>query len=249
MRKRFPRIFPLKFKTPDFLENVENPVAGELALRSHYPESVIVGIDEVGRGPLAGPVVACAAVLRNPEMTHGLNDSKKLTKVKREAIFESVKEACLCYAIASASVEEIDSMNILAANFLAMRRALTALGFKGLSAPLAEIPVEYAGAFPESRTLLLAVDGNLKIAGVSPELQLPIIKGDGRIASISAASILAKVYRDRFMEILAEKYPGYGFEIHAGYGTKSHLEAIRKLGLSPAHRKSFHPKALQVELF
>jgi ribonuclease HII len=216
--------------------------------------AIVVGIDEVGRGPLAGPVVACAAVLKSPDALVTLNDSKKLSRTKREAMFEQVKDACACYAIASASVEEIDEMNILEADFLAMRRALQALGFPGLNESAPEIPIEVKGSFAslttngltayQPLTTLIAVDGNLKIHGVPAEKQMPIVKGDGRIASISAASILAKVFRDRYMDKLEELYPGYGFDKHAGYGTKAHLDAIRRQGFTPAHRKSFHPKSL-----
>jgi ribonuclease HII len=268
----------MKFKLPAFLEKVETPVEGEVALRKYAAnplafggdgvggsgsldlfasgaagegESVIVvGIDEVGRGPLAGPVVACAAVLKAPDIMPELNDSKKLTRPKREAMYDAVKDACACYAIASASVEEIDEMNILEADFLAMRRALQALGMPGLNESAPEIPVEVKGSFAHATPdhsaskIFIAVDGNLKIRGIPTEVQLPIVKGDGRIASISAASILAKVFRDRYMDKLAEKYPGYAFEVNAGYGTKAHLDAIRKLGFTPAHRKSFHPKSL-----
>ena len=259
----------MKFKLPAFLENVNTPVGGEIAMRQFVANpasvgdagsldlfssvcregAVLVGVDEVGRGPLAGPVVACAAVLKAPDIMPALNDSKKLTRPKREAMFDAVKEACACYAIASASVEEIDRMNILEADFLAMRRALQALGLPGISEPAPEIPVEVKGSFVEAAgtanpEVFVAVDGNLKIRGIPAEIQMPVVKGDGRIACISAASILAKVFRDRYMDKLAETYPGYGFEVHAGYGTKAHLDAIRKLGFTPAHRKSFHPKSL-----
>ena len=239
----------MKFKPPEFLENTTTPIEGEIALRTNYPNVCIIGIDEVGRGPLAGPVVVCAAVLQNPTGDSSLNDSKKLTRKKREAMFDAVKEECLCYAIASASAEEIDEFNILEADFLAMRRALSALGFPGLKASKPKLPIEVKGLLPQNTKLLIAVDGNLKIRGVPEENQLAIIQGDGRVASISAASILAKVYRDRYMDNLAQKYPGYAFEKNAGYGTKAHLEGIRKLGMTPEHRKSFHPKSLQTELF
>lgn len=239
----------MKFKPPKFLENTTTPIEGEIALRTNYPNVCIIGIDEVGRGPLAGPVVVCAAVLQNPTGDSSLNDSKKLTRKKREAMFDTVKEKCLCYAIASASAEEIDEFNILEADFLAMRRALSALGFPGLKASKPKLPIEVKGLLPQNTKLLIAVDGNLKIRGVPEENQIAIIQGDGRVASISAASILAKVYRDRYMDNLAQKYPGYAFEKNAGYGTKAHLEGIRKLGMTPEHRKSFHPKSLQTELF
>lgn len=239
----------MKFKPPEFLENTTTPIEGEIALHTNYPNVCIIGIDEVGRGPLAGPVVVCAAVLQNPTGDSSLNDSKKLTRKKREAMFDAVKEECLCYAIASASAEEIDEFNILEADFLAMRRALSALGFPGLKASKPKLPIEVKGLLPQNTKLLIAVDGNLKIRGVPEENQIAIIQGDGRVASISAASILAKVYRDRYMDNLAQKYPGYAFEKNAGYGTKAHLEGIRKLGMTPEHRKSFHPKSLQTELF
>ena len=239
----------MKFKPPEFLENTTTPIEGEIALRTNYPNVCIIGIDEVGRGPLAGPVVVCAAVLQNPTGDSSLNDSKKLTRKKREAMFDTVKEECLCYAIASASAEEIDEFNILEADFLAMRRALSALGFPGLKASKPKLPIEVKGLLPQNTKLLIAVDGNLKIRGVPEENQIAIIQGDGRVASISAASILAKVYRDRYMDNLAQKYPGYAFEKNAGYGTKAHLEGIRKLGMTPEHRQSFHPKSLQTELF
>ena len=266
----------MKFKLPAFLENIESPVEGEVALRKFAAENsaIVVGIDEVGRGPLAGPVVACAAVLKSPDALLTLNDSKKLSRPKREAMFDAVKDACACYAIASASVEEIDEINILEADFLAMRRALQALGFPGLNESAPEIPIEVKGslkdaasviltpkaegssnssnavmpdsvpASPSCPKILIAVDGNLKIDKMPQDIQMPIVKGDGRIASISAASILAKVFRDRYMDKLEELYPGYGFDKHAGYGTKAHLDAIRRQGFTPAHRKSFHPKSL-----
>ena len=254
----------MKFKLPAFLENIESPVEGEVALRKFAVENsaIVVGIDEVGRGPLAGPVVACAAVLKSPDALLTLNDSKKLSRPKREAMFDAVKDACACYAIASASVEEIDEINILEADFLAMRRALQALGFPGLNETAPEIPIEVKGSFKDAANvilneaqrnegssngtpkILIAVDGNLKIDKMPQDIQMPIVKGDGRIASISAASILAKVFRDRYMDKLEELYPGYGFDKHAGYGTKAHLDAIRRQGFTPAHRKSFHPKSL-----
>ncbi|MBR2306288.1 MAG: ribonuclease HII [Fibrobacter sp.] len=277
----------MKFKLPAFLENVKTPVEGETLMRKFVadPASVggagvdgsldlfasaaagegksviVVGIDEVGRGPLAGPVVACAAVLKAPDIMPELNDSKKLSRKKREAMFDAVKDACACYAIASASEKEIDEMNILEADFLAMRRALQALGMQGLDAPAPEIPVEVKGSFAEVDPIgrpadslqgdkrvphiFIAVDGNLKIRGVPAEMQMPVVKGDGRIASISAASILAKVFRDRYMDKLAEKYPAYGFEKNAGYPSPVHLDAIRKFGFTPVHRRSFHVKELE----
>ncbi len=238
----------MKWKLPEFLRDVQTPAEGENALRTNYPGCCIVGIDEVGRGPLAGPVVACAAVLKNPAADSSLDDSKKLSRKKREAMFEKVKDECLCYAIASASAREIDEADILDADFLAMRRALSALGFPGLSVSEPEIPIERKGAFSAGAKFLLAVDGNLKIRGVPEECQIAIVQGDGRVASVSAASILAKVFRDRYMDGLAVRYPGYGFERNAGYGTKAHLDGIRLHGMTPEHRRSFHPKSLQVEM-
>lgn len=277
----------MKFKLPAFLENVETPVEGETLMRKFVadPASVggagvdgsldlfasaaagegksviVVGVDEVGRGPLAGPVVACAAVLKAPDIMPELNDSKKLSRKKREAMFDAVKDACACYAIASASEKEIDEINILEADFLAMRRALQALGMPGINETAPEIPVEVKGSFAEVDPIgrpadslqgdkrvpqvFIAVDGNLKIRGVPAEKQMPIVKGDGRIASISAASILAKVFRDRYMDKLAEKYPAYGFEKNAGYPSPVHLSAIRKFGFTPVHRRSFHVKELE----
>ena len=243
----------MKFKVPAFLDGIESPVDGEVAMRKFAASqmgegTVVVGIDEVGRGPLAGPVVACAAVLKAPDALLTLNDSKKLTRVKREAMYQDVQDACACFAVASASVEEIDRMNILEADFLAMRRALQALGMPGLHESAPQIPIFQKGTLPATSKILIAVDGNLKSHGIPEEMQIPVVKGDGRIASISAASILAKVFRDRYMDDLEKKFPGYGFDKHAGYGTKAHLDAIRRLGMTPEHRKSFHPKSLQTEL-
>jgi len=267
----------MKFKLPEFLEDIATPVEGEVAMRNFIAGSVgdagstgksksqtldlfaaengpradiLVGIDEVGRGPLAGPVVACAAVLKAPDVMPALNDSKKLTRKKREAMFDDVKEACACYAIASASEKEIDKINILEADFLAMRRALQALGLPGISESAPEIPVEVKGSFADVAgkpvpRVFIAVDGNLMIRGVPAEMQMPVVKGDGRIASISAASILAKVFRDRYMDKLAEQYPAYGFEKNAGYPSPVHLDAIRKFGFTPVHRRSFHVKELE----
>lgn len=219
------------------------PFEGEAALHAKFPETVIIGVDEVGRGPLAGPVVAAAAVLKPGIELSGLNDSKKLSRVKREAMFESVKTACECYAIASASVAEIDELNILEADFLAMRRALAALGVPNLAFTEPEMPVEACGKILGGNFLVI-VDGNLKIRGLNEALQLPVVKGDAHVASVSAASVLAKVFRDRFMDSLAQQFPQYGFEQNAGYGTKQHLEALKKFGPTPMHRKSFSPKAL-----
>ncbi len=180
---------------------------------------VICGVDEAGRGPLAGPVCAAAVILpRNIEI-EGLNDSKKLSEKKREAIFDVIKEKALSYGIAYASVEEIEALNILNATYLAMNRAIAQLNIR-----------------PE----LALIDGN-RNNGIETESRC-VVKGDARCADIAAASILAKVSRDRLMRQEAERYPEYGFEKHKGYGTKAHYEAIRKYGPSPIHRLSFLKK-------
>ncbi len=179
----------------------------------------ICGVDEAGRGPLAGPVCAAAVILpRNIEIP-GLNDSKKLSEKKRESLFELIKESALSYGIAFASVEEIEELNILNATYLAMNRAIEQLSIK-----------------PE----LALIDGN-RNTGIKYESRC-VVKGDARCADIAAASILAKVSRDRLMYEMAEKYPQYHFDKHKGYGTKLHYEAIREFGPCPIHRKSFLKK-------
>jgi ribonuclease HII len=178
--------------------------------------SAICGIDEAGRGPLAGDVYAAAVILPPAYDLPYLNDSKKLTPKRRDALFDAIQTQALAVAIATASVAEIEQYNILQAALLAMQRAVQAL----------PIPPDCA-----------LVDGNK-----APILLIPtetIIKGDSRCASVAAASVLAKVARDRYMTALDSAYPGYGFAEHKGYGTKAHYEAIEKLGLSPAHRQSF----------
>ena len=177
---------------------------------------LICGVDEAGRGPLAGPVCAAAVILPQGFLPDGLNDSKKLSEKKRELLFPQIREAAISSCIAFASVEEIERENILQATFLAMNRAIAGLNPKP----------EYA-----------LIDGNR-----SREILIPsrsVIGGDGSVASIAAASILAKVSRDHLMLELAEEYPEYGFEKHKGYGTKAHYEALRKYGPSPVHRMSF----------
>lgn len=178
--------------------------------------SLICGVDEAGRGPLAGPVYAAAVILPRDIVIDGLNDSKKLTEKKREALFDVITERALAYGIASASVQEIEELNILNATFLAMNRAIEKLD-----------PV------PE----LALIDGNRNTGIAMPSRC--VVKGDSRCADIAAASILAKVSRDRYMLTLAEKYPQYHFEQHKGYGTKLHYEALREYGPSPEHRPSF----------
>lgn len=186
--------------------------------------TVVCGVDEAGRGPLAGPVFAAAVVLPQGLVIPGINDSKKLSEKKREALFDVIREQAVTYGIASASEEEIDAYNILQATFLAMRRAVAGLA---------------------ARPQLVLVDGNQ-----NPILNLPtqtVVKGDALSASIAAASILAKVSRDRYMLTLAKQYPQYGFEQHKGYGTKAHYQALTQYGISPAHRRSFLKKLLADE--
>ena len=181
--------------------------------------AVICGVDEAGRGPLAGPVCAAAVILPKGLEIPGLNDSKKLTDKRRRELMPIIKEQALAYGIAFASHQEIDEINILQATFLAMQRALDQLKIK-----------------PE----LALIDGNRqKDFGINVET---VVKGDSRSANIAAASVLAKVTRDDYMEAMALEYPGYGFEIHKGYGTKAHYAALRELGPSPIHRMSFLKK-------
>ena len=182
--------------------------------------SLICGVDEAGRGPLAGPVCAAAVILPPDLELEGLNDSKKLSEKRREALYPLICEQALAYGIAFASEQEIDELNILQATFLAMRRAVRQLGQK-----------------PD----LALVDGNRE-----PDFgDIPvrtIIKGDSRSANIAAASILAKVTRDRFMLEQDAAYPQYGFAVHKGYGTQKHYAALREFGPCPIHRRSFLKK-------
>ena len=179
---------------------------------------LIVGVDEAGRGPLAGPVVAAAVMLDELKPIKGLADSKKLTAKARERLYDEIRAKAVCCAVAEASVEEIDRLNILQATLLAMRRAVQALRLK-----------------PQ----LVLVDGNrLPVLDVRAEA---IVGGDAKVAAISAASILAKVHRDRFCEALDAQYPEYGFARHKGYGTAQHLAALKTHGACPQHRKSFRP--------
>lgn len=178
--------------------------------------SCICGVDEAGRGPLAGPVCAAAVILPVGVVIPGLDDSKKLTEKKREALYDVVKETAVSYGIAFASENEIDEMNILNATFLAMKRAVEKLGVK-----------------PD----LALIDGNQKPhTGIN---EVTVIKGDGKSMSIAAASVLAKVTRDRYMLELDKKYPQYEFKKHKGYGTKLHYEKILEYGISDVHRKTF----------
>lgn len=179
----------------------------------------VCGVDEAGRGPLAGPVCAAAVILPRGLEIPGLNDSKKLSEKKREELFDVILGSAVSFGIAFASVEEIERLNILGATMLAMNRAIAQL---------------------EPSPALALIDGN-RTAGIECRARA-IVKGDARCASIAAASILAKVTRDRHMLELAGKYPGYGFEKHKGYGTKAHYAAIRELGPCPEHRPSFLKK-------
>ncbi|GAA6201544.1 ribonuclease HII [Aquicoccus sp. SU-CL01552] len=178
----------------------------------------IAGVDEVGRGPIAGPVTAAAVILDPQATPEGLNDSKKLTARRREAL-EQALSGCAEIAIAHASVAEIDEINILRASHLAMERAVAAL----------DPPPDF-----------LLIDGNMIPAGLSLPSRA-VIGGDARSVSISAASIMAKTCRDRLMVDLAQQHPGYGWESNAGYPTKSHKTALRNLGVTPHHRRSFKP--------
>lgn len=182
----------------------------------------ICGVDEAGRGPLAGPVCAAAVILKDNQIIEGVNDSKKLSEKKREALFDVIKNEVLAYSIAFATVEEIEEMNILNATMLAMKRAVEGLSVKA----------DYA-----------LIDGNR-----FPPLDIQgeyVVKGDAKSMSIAAASILAKVSRDRLCYEYAEKYPMYGFDKHKGYGTKAHTEAILKYGPCEIHRMSFLKKILK----
>lgn len=185
---------------------------------------IVCGIDEAGRGPLAGPVYAAAVILPKGYVVEGVNDSKKLSEKKRELLFDKIKNEALSYSIGTASNEEIDEINILQATFFAMKRAVDGLSIK-----------------PD----IALVDGN-KTPGLNIA-EKSIIKGDAKSANIAAASILAKVSRDRYMLKMAEVYPDYQFEKHKGYGTKLHYEMIEKYGISPIHRKSFLKKILNNE--
>ena len=188
----------------------------------HYAEgyTAVCGCDEAGRGPLCGPVVAAAVILPRGLVLEGLDDSKKLTEKKRERLFDIIKEKAIAYAIAEASPAEIDEINILNASMLAMRRAVEALSVKA----------DFA-----------LIDGNRVPKDIKIDCQT-VVKGDAKSLSIAAASILAKVTRDRLLLEYDEKYPQYNFAKHKGYGTAEHMEAIRKYGVSEVHRPSFLKK-------
>lgn len=196
---------------PDF--SIEN----EVKLKGF---KAVCGVDEAGRGPLAGPVCAAAVILN--EEIDGLNDSKKLSEKKREELFPIIKEKALSYSIAFASVDEIEENNILNATYLAMNRAIDGLN----------VPADFA-----------IIDGNRVPTDISVPCKT-VIKGDAKSLSIAAASILAKVTRDRLMSEEDKKYPQYNFKKHKGYGTKEHTDAILKYGMCPIHRPSFLKKLL-----
>lgn len=182
------------------------------------PDGLIAGVDEVGRGPLVGDVVAAAVILDPARPIEGLADSKKLSEKRRERLYEQIRERALAWCVAKASPAEIDELNILHATMLAMQRAVVGLG----------VTPDYA-----------LIDGNR--CPVLPCAAEPVVKGDARVAEISAASILAKVERDRQMQQLHLQFPEYGFARHKGYPTPEHLAALARLGPLPEHRRSFRP--------
>lgn len=182
-------------------------------------KGIVCGVDEAGRGPLAGPVCAAAVILPPHCEIPGLNDSKKLSDKKRRALFPLIQEKAIAYGIAFATEQEIDEINILQTTFLAMRRAIDQL---------------------EGKADFALIDGNRETDFGIPSMT--VVGGDSKCASIAAASILAKVTRDEYMERLALEYPAYGFEVHKGYGTRRHYAALTEHGMCPAHRRSFLKK-------
>ena len=190
----------------------------QIGLDFNLVEDLVAGVDEVGRGPLCGAVVTAAVILDPNRPIAGLNDSKKLTEARREKLYDEIREKALSWCIARAEVEEIDELNILHATMLAMQRAV-----EGLSIT----------------PMLAMIDGNR-----CPKLTMPseaVVKGDSKVPAIAAASILAKVSRDREMAAFELQYPGYGIGGHKGYPTAVHLEALERLGPTPIHRRSFGP--------
>lgn len=185
---------------------------------------LVAGVDEVGRGPLAGPVVTAAVILDPERPIEGLADSKAMSEKKRERLFDEIKEKALAWSLGRCEVEEIDALNILQATMVAMQRAV-------------------AGLTPQPEHAL--IDGNR--CPTLPCSAEAVIKGDSRVAAISAASILAKVTRDREMVELDRQYPGYGLAGHKGYPTKSHISALQELGVTPVHRRTFGPVRRIVE--
>lgn len=196
----------------------------QLGLDFSLVEELVAGVDEVGRGPLCGPVVTAAVILDPARPILGLNDSKKLTEARREALFEEIQEKALAWCIARAEASEVDQLNILQATMLAMQRAVAGLAIK---------------------PRLALIDGNR-----CPQLDVPsaaVIQGDALVPAIAAASILAKVSRDREMRALDLIYPGYGLAGHKGYPTPAHLEALQRLGPTPIYRRSFAPVRVLLE--
>lgn len=190
----------------------------QLGLDFNLVEALVAGVDEVGRGPLCGAVVTAAVILDPGKPILGLNDSKKLSLTRREALFDEIQEKALAWCVARAEVAEIDQLNILHATMLAMQRAVEGL---------------------RVQPRLALIDGNR-----CPRLAVPsspVVKGDSQVPAIAAASILAKVTRDREMQALDTLYPGYGLAGHKGYPTAEHLDALRRLGPTPIHRRSFAP--------
>lgn len=190
----------------------------QLGLDFNLVEALVAGVDEVGRGPLCGAVVTAAVILDPGRPILGLNDSKKLSLARREALFDEIQEKALAWCVARAEVAEIDRLNILHATMLAMQRAVEGL---------------------QVQPRLALIDGNR-----CPKLAVPsapVVKGDSQVPAIAAASILAKVTRDREMQVLDALYPGYGLAGHKGYPTAEHLDALRRLGPTPIHRRSFAP--------
>lgn len=190
----------------------------QLGLDFNLVEALVAGVDEVGRGPLCGAVVTAAVILDPGKPILGLNDSKKLSLARREALFDEIQEKALAWCVARAEVAEIDRLNILHATMLAMQRAVEGL---------------------QVQPRLALIDGNR-----CPKLAVPsapVVKGDSQVPAIAAASILAKVTRDREMRVLDALYPGYGLAGHKGYPTAEHLDALRRLGPTPIHRRSFAP--------
>lgn len=206
-------------------------VLGEVELRMRaeglWP---LCGTDEAGRGPLAGPVVAAAVVLRDPFDLPGLNDSKQLSHAQREALVPQIHAQALAWAVVESSEALIDDINILQASMTAMRKACEAVWqqLSALGLPLPQV---------------LGVDGHMAVPGFALTTQRMVVKGDARSHAIAAASILAKVHRDAHMVAMAERHPGYGFAVHKGYPTPQHLAALRELGPCAIHRRSFQPVA------
>jgi ribonuclease HII len=205
---------------PSSKSSKAKPIAAQQASLVWHIPGLVAGVDEAGRGPLAGPVVAAAVILDELQPIKGLADSKVLTALRREKLFDEIRAKALCCSIAQASVEEIEHLNILQATMLAMRRAVEGLRLK---------PAK------------VLVDGNrIPVLGMLAEA---IVKGDALVPAISAASILAKVHRDRWCLEYDQLYPHYGFAKHKGYGTAEHLAALRLHGACPQHRKTFRPVA------